>query len=167
MPKYQCLSCGKRFDPEKNDICPRCGAAVAPSVTTRIERKQTAQRMRAEGQFHYDEHCHEDDPWKGSYGAETHRAAVRAHEAELRAGYAAHRPADDRKRVSAAAMSGASGAQSWKRQSSSSFRPREHPLLLAVITFLAPALLFLVYLIVGFLVKFLTALGGSFGPAFP
>ena len=95
MIRYKCPSCGKYFDPEKNEICPRCGAAVAPSVMTRIERKQTAQRLRAEGKFNYDEHCHEDDAWAQSYGAGTHRAAVRSHEASLRAGYAAHPSADN------------------------------------------------------------------------
>ena len=95
MRNYKCASCGKLFDPEKNEICPRCGTAVAPSVLTRIERKRTAQRLRAEGKLNYDEHCHEDDAWKGSYGASTHRAAVRSHEASLRDNYASHKPADN------------------------------------------------------------------------
>lgn len=91
---YRCPTCGKSFDAERNEICPACGAAVAPSVLTRIERKHTAARLRAEGMTHYDEHCHEDDAWKGSYGAQAHRAAVKSHEAELRAGYRAHSGAD-------------------------------------------------------------------------
>lgn len=90
MPIYRCITCGKTFDPERNEICPSCGAAVAPSVLTRVERKQTAARLRAEGMYDYDDHCHEDDAWKGSYGAQTHKAAVRTHEANLRAGYNAH-----------------------------------------------------------------------------
>ena len=69
MRNYKCASCGKNFDPEKEDICPACGAAVAPSVMTRIERKRTAQRMRAEGKFNYDDHCHEDDSWKNRIAA--------------------------------------------------------------------------------------------------
>ncbi len=96
MPRYRCASCGKLFDPSKNELCPKCGAAVAPSVLTRIERKTTAERLRAEGMRDYDDHCHEDDGWKSnSYGAESRRAALQAHEAEMRASYAAHRPADE------------------------------------------------------------------------
>ena len=90
MPSYRCLTCGKTFDPERNEICPSCGDAVAPSVLTRVERKQTAARLRAEGMYDYDDHCHEDDAWKNSYGAEAHKAAVQTHEANLRAGYSAH-----------------------------------------------------------------------------
>ena len=94
MRNYRCATCGKLFDPEKNEICPACGTAVAPSALTRVERKQTAARLRAEGMTHYDDHCHEDDAWKGSYGAQTHRSAVRSHEQELRANYNAHSGAD-------------------------------------------------------------------------
>lgn len=94
MRGYPCQSCGRVFDPEKSDICPACGAAVSPSVLTRIERKKTARWLRAEGQTHYDEHCHEDDSWAGSYGAENHRAAVQSHESALRSNYAAHTPVD-------------------------------------------------------------------------
>ena len=90
MPSNRCLTCGKTFDPEKREICPACGAAVAPSVLTRVERKQTAARLRAEGMYDYDDHCHEDDAWKGSYGSQVHKTAVQAHEANLRAGYNAH-----------------------------------------------------------------------------
>lgn len=100
MRLYQCASCGKRFDPEKNEICPRCGAAVAPSVLTRMERKQTAQRLRADGKLNNDDHCHEDDSWTDSYGASTHLAAVKSHEATLRAGYASHQAADNPTRLS-------------------------------------------------------------------
>ncbi len=90
MLRYRCTNCGKYFNPEKTEICPACGTAAAPSVLTRIERKQTAARLRAEGMTHYDDHCHEDDAWRGSYGAQAHRAAVQSHEANLRAGYRAH-----------------------------------------------------------------------------
>ena len=90
MPRYCCMTCGKYFDPEKIEICPTCGAAAAPSVMTRVERKQTAARLRAEGMYDYDDHCHEDDAWKGSYGSQVHKTAVQAHEANLRAGYNAH-----------------------------------------------------------------------------
>lgn len=100
MKNYRCATCGKLFDPEKSEICPSCGAAVAPSVLTRIERKQTAVRLRAEGKLNYDDHCHEDDAWVGSAAAQNHRAAVRSHEATLRAGYAAHTPADNPTRLS-------------------------------------------------------------------
>lgn len=100
MMKYKCPSCGKVFNPEKDEICPKCGEAAAPSVMTRLERRRAAQWLRAEGNHHYDEHCHDDDAWKQSYGADTHRAAVRSHEAELRAGYAAHKPVDNPTRLS-------------------------------------------------------------------
>ena len=90
MPSYRCVNCGKIFDPERYEICPGCGDAVAPSVLTRVERKRTAARLRAEGMYDYDDHCHEDDAWKGSYGSQAHRVAVQSHEAELRAGYNAH-----------------------------------------------------------------------------
>ena len=98
--RYQCASCGKRFDIEKNDFCPSCGTAVPPSVLTRRERKETAERLRAEGKLNYDDHCHEDDAWHDSYGASTHRAAVRSHEAQLRANYSAHQSADNPTRLS-------------------------------------------------------------------
>ena len=104
--RYQCASCGKYFNPEKDEICPKCGAAAAPSVMTRIERRRTAERLRAEGKFDYDDHCHEDDSWAGSYGASAHRAAVRSHEAQLRADYSAHRPADNPTRLSNANAAG-------------------------------------------------------------
>ena len=93
--RYKCPTCGKVYNPEKDEICPRCGDAAAPSVLTRIERKRTAQRLRAEGKFDYDEHCHEDDAWRQSYGSSTHRTAVQSHEASLRAGYASHKPVDN------------------------------------------------------------------------
>lgn len=95
MQGYKCASCGKVFDPSRKEFCPGCGTAVAPSVLTRIERKKTAQRLRAEGMRDYADNCHEDDAWSDSYGASTHRAAVRSHETNLRATYAAHRPADE------------------------------------------------------------------------
>ncbi|MBQ1371906.1 MAG: hypothetical protein IIY70_03145 [Oscillospiraceae bacterium] len=96
MPWYKCATCGKLFNPAKTELCPKCGDAVAPSVLTRMERRETAARLRTEGMYDYDEHCHEDDGWKSnSYGAESHRVAVQAHEADLRASYAAHRPADE------------------------------------------------------------------------
>ena len=98
--RYQCASCGKRFDIEKNDFCPSCGTAVPPSVLTRRERKETAERLRAEGKLNYDDHCHEDDAWHDSYGAGKHRAAVRSHEAQLRANYSAHQAADNPIRLS-------------------------------------------------------------------
>ena len=98
--RYQCASCGKRFDIGKDDFCPSCGTAVPPSVLTRRERKETAERLRAEGKLNYDDHCHEDDAWHDSYGASTHRAAVRSHEAQLRANYSAHQPADNPTRLS-------------------------------------------------------------------
>ena len=98
--RYQCASCGKRFDIGKDDFCPSCGTAVPPSVLTRGERKETAERLRAEGKLNYDDHCHEDDAWHDSYGASTHRAAVRSHEAQLRANYSAHQPADNPTRLS-------------------------------------------------------------------
>jgi hypothetical protein len=94
MPIYCCQTCGKRIDPDKEEICPACGTAVAPSVLTRVERKRTAARLRAEGMTHYDDHCHDEDSWRGSYGAQAHRAAVRSHEENLRAGYRAHSTAD-------------------------------------------------------------------------
>ena len=100
MLKYKCASCGKVFYPEKDEVCPRCGDAAAPSVLTRIERKQAAQWLRSEGNHHYDEHCHDDDAWNRSYGADAHRAAVRSHEASLRANYAAHQPVDNPTQVS-------------------------------------------------------------------
>ena len=98
--RYQCASCGKRFDIGKDDFCPSCGTAVPPSVLTRRERKETAERLRAEGKLNYDDHCHEDDAWHDSYGASTHRAAVRSHEAQLRANYSAHQSADNPTRLS-------------------------------------------------------------------
>ena len=92
MRGYRCESCGKTFDPEKEDLCPRCGATVRPSVLTGIQRKKNAAWLRSEGKF-ADPGCHEDDAWSASYGAQTHRAAVHAHEAELRAANVAHNQA--------------------------------------------------------------------------
>lgn len=89
MRGYHCESCGKAFDPEKDELCPRCGATVRPSVLTGIQRKKNAAWLRSEGKY-ADPGCHEDDAWSGSYGARTHRAAVHAHEAELRAANVAH-----------------------------------------------------------------------------
>lgn len=92
MRGYRCESCGKTFNPEKEDLCPRCGATVRPSVLTGIQRKKNAAWLRSEGKF-ADPGCHEDDAWSASYGAQTHRAAVHAHEAELRAANVAHNQA--------------------------------------------------------------------------
>ncbi len=78
MPVYRCAVCGKTFDPEKNEICPRCGTIVAPSVLTQIERKQTAARLRADAMENDDTHCHEDDAWHGSRAAQLHRARAAA-----------------------------------------------------------------------------------------
>lgn len=94
MRGYRCESCGKTFNPEKEDLCPRCGATVRPSVLTGIQRKKNAAWLRSEGKF-ADPGCHEDDAWSASYGARTHRAAVHAHEAELRAANVAHNQATD------------------------------------------------------------------------
>ena len=113
MLRYKCPTCGKIYYPEKDEICPKCGDAAAPSVLTRIERKRTAERLRAEGKYHFDEHCHEDDAWRQSYGAGVHRAAVRSHEAALRANYAAHNAADNPTRVSNA-NSARTGANTGK-----------------------------------------------------
>ncbi|MBR3076900.1 MAG: hypothetical protein IKH07_03155 [Oscillospiraceae bacterium] len=168
MRKYRCEYCGKSFDPEKDCLCPGCGAAVPPSLMTRIERKETAVRLRAEGKLNYDDHCHEDDSWHESYGAQTHRAAVRQHEAELRSKYAAHKPADAPKREKPVTSGGGGPApQSWKRQSGFQFRLRDHAKLTALLLFLAPALLLFLYLIISFFVQFLAGLGGSFGHSFP
>ena len=100
MITYKCPSCGKLYNPEKNEICPKCGDATAPSVMTQIERRRIAQWLRTEGSHSYDQHCHDDDAWANSYGAAVHRAAVRSHEASLRAGYAAHRAVDNPTRLS-------------------------------------------------------------------
>ncbi len=111
MRGYRCESCGKTFDPEKEDLCPRCGATVRPSVLTGIQRKQNAAWLRSEGK-HADPGCHEDDAWSASYGAQTHRAAVRAHEAELRAANVAHN------RATNAPVRQQSGTQTRKKSSS-------------------------------------------------
>lgn len=85
MPSYRCITCGKTFDPEKDEICPRCGTIVAPSVLAQIERKQTAARLRREAKENADPHCHEDDAWRGSSAAEAHRAQTAAwHESAAR-----------------------------------------------------------------------------------
>ena len=68
-------------------------------------RGAAAARLRAEGMYDYDEHCHEDDAWKNSYGAQTHKAAVQTHEANLRAGYNAHSAYDVTNRGTNAAYS--------------------------------------------------------------
>ena len=94
MPSFKCGNCGKVYDPEIDGFCPKCFTATPPSVISRVERKQTAARLRAEGMTHYDDHCHEDDAWKNSYGAAAHRVAVQSHEASLRAGYRAHNDTD-------------------------------------------------------------------------
>lgn len=78
MPRYRCATCGKVFDPEKSEICPKCGTIVAPSVLTQIERKQTAARLRADARDNSDAHCHEDDAWLGSSAAQAHRAKTAA-----------------------------------------------------------------------------------------
>lgn len=151
MINYCCQTCGKRFDPEKEEICPCCGAAAAPSVLTRIERKQTAARLRAEGMTHYDDHCHEDDAWKGSYGAQAHRAAVRSHEADLRAGYRAHDAADVTVRGAASAL------QAEKSQKSRS-NPNRRPMgmLMLLIIFLLPLLLMILGSIFSAIIRLLS-----------
>ena len=192
MRNYRCISCGKLFDPEKEEICPACGAAVAPSVLTRIERKRTAARLRAEGNTHFDERCHEDDGWSSnSYGAQSRRAAVRAHEAELRAGYAAHSSADHPTRVSNAnpkpssgsnpsrvsnanagqsagsyaasrQSAGASAAPARKRKKTLGDRVHQNPALLLLILLLPLALAFAT----GFIRSFLAWLEGFAGIGF-
>ena len=177
MPIYRCPQCGKSFNPEKLEICPRCGGAVAPSVMTRVERKQTAERLRAEGKMNYDEHCHEDDAWKDSYGASTHRAAVRAHESTIRAGYRAHSPADNPNanptRVSNAnptRVSNANPAQTNARSSNKNMGPLEkllqkHPAMILLV-FLIPFFLFILINVLSGIVRFLSSLVGS-GSFFP
>lgn len=162
MRGYRCPSCGKLFDPEKDEICPACGAAVAPSVMTRIERKRTAQRMRAEGKYNYDEHCHEDDTWKGSYAAQTHREAVHAHEANLRAGYAAHSAADNR---SNASNTRTAARTTRSRKQSKKFRDviQEKPILLVLLIILIPLGFFLVSRILFGILEWITQLGQSIG----
>lgn len=159
MRNYRCISCGKLFDPEQFEICPKCGAAVAPSVMTRLERKHTAQRLRAEGKTNYDEHCHEDDAWKGSYGAGAHRLAVRAHESNLREGYAAHSPADNPNanpsRVSNANPNRASGAGAAGQNGAQTSRQNK----LAELLQKHPALVFLIFLIPFFFALAMSILG--------
>ena len=182
MRNYRCISCGKLFDPEKEEICPACGAAVAPSVLTRIERKRTAARLRAEGNTHFDERCHEDDGWSSnSYGAQSRQAAVRAHEAELRAGYAAHSSADHPTRVSnanpkpssgsnpsrvsnanAGQSAGASAAPARKRKKTLGDRVHQNPALLLLILLLPLALAFAA----GFIRSLLAWLEGFAGIGF-
>ena len=166
MRNYRCISCGKLFDPEKEEIGPACGAAVAPSVLPRIERKRTAARLRAEGNTHFDERCHEDDGWSSnSYGAQSRRAAVRAHEAELRAGYAAHSSADHPTRVSnanAGQSAGASAAPARKRKKTLGDRVHQNPALLLLILLLPLALAFAT----GFIRSFLAWLEGFAGIGF-
>lgn len=178
MRNYRCISCGKLFDPEKEEICPACGAAVAPSVLTRIERKRTAARLRAEGNTHFDERCHEDDGWSSnSYGAQSRQAAVRAHEAELRAGYAAHSSADHPTRVSNAnpkpssgsnpsrvsnANAGQSAAPARKRKKTLGDRVHQNPALLLLILLLPLALAFAA----GFIRSLLAWLEGFAGIGF-
>ena len=135
MPSYRCITCGKIFDPEKFEICPGCGDAVAPSVLTRVERKRTAARLRAEGMYDYDDHCHEDDAWKGSYGSQVHKTAVQAHEANLRAGYNAHSAYDVTNRGAAQPVVRTTQTRS---SSKSSFR---------ISKFLLPLSILLVYIL--------------------
>lgn len=159
MLNYCCQTCGKRFDPERTEICPNCGTAAAPSVITRIERKQTAARLRAEGMTHYDDHCHEDDAWKGSYGAQSHRAAVRSHEANLRASYRAHDAADVTVRDAGPAQAEGSGRKQEKRQ-----RSRFGLILLFA---LLPALLTILGKLISSVLELLQRLLGGFGSLFP
>ena len=168
MRGYRCLSCSKVFDPEKNEICPACGAAVAPSVLTRIERKRTAVRLRAEGMTHYDDHCHEDDAWKGSYGAAAHRTAVRAHEAELRAGYAAHKASDVTTRGAEAATRGAAPAparRNAKKKKSLMEKLHDKPGRILLI-FLIPVVLRIVFGLLSALVEWVREFLGSYGEIF-
>lgn len=78
MSAYRCITCGKTFDPAKDEICPRCGTFVAPAVLTQIERQKTAARLRADALENDDPHCHEDDSWSGSRAARIHRARTAA-----------------------------------------------------------------------------------------
>ncbi len=172
MLNYRCTSCGKAFDPEKTEICPRCGAAAAPSVMTRIERKHTAERLRAEGKTNYDEHCHEDDAWKDSYGASTHRAAVRQHETALRAGYRAHNPADapnanptrvsnaNPTRVSNANPARANGTNAGKQKGLAALL-QKHPALILLV-FLIPFALSILGAVLAGIIRFLTNIGSFF-----
>ena len=85
MAYYKCAACGRSFNPERDEICPRCGTIVAPSVLAQVERKQTAARLRADALENEDTHCHEDDAWLGSYAAQAHRARTAAwHESTAR-----------------------------------------------------------------------------------
>ena len=138
MPSYRCITCGKIFDPEKNEICPACGDAVAPSVLTRVERKQTAARLRAEGMYDYDDHCHEDDAWKGSYGSR--------HEANLRAGYNAHSAYDVTNRGAAQPVAQTVRAQTTQTRSAQTASP-------AIFKFLLPLSVLLVYILLRILLN--------------
>lgn len=101
MMRYKCPTCGKAYNPERENICPRCGQATPPSVTTQIERRKIARWLRSEGSHSYDHHCHDDDAWaQSTEAAAARRAAVRSHEASLRAGYASHQAVDNPTRVS-------------------------------------------------------------------
>ena len=68
MAKFQCGSCGKKFDVSKNEICPACGAAVQPSVLIKYQRRQGAAGFLREEREGHDPKCHDDDAWTGSYG---------------------------------------------------------------------------------------------------
>ena len=155
MLSYRCPTCGKSYDAEKTEICPACGAAVAPSVLTRIERKTTAARLRAEGMTHYDDHCHEDDAWKGSYGAQTHRAAVQSHEAQLRAGYRAHSEADVTTRGNPTPVAPAARTQARKKPTP------------GIVKFLLPLSIILVYILFRILFSILAELRAFGGISFP
>ena len=162
MASYRCESCGKNFDPEKSEICPKCGASIPPSLMTRIERKKTATRMRAEGKMNYDEHCHEDDSWRGSYGAQSHRSAVREHEAELRSNYAAHRPVDHPTRVS-----NANPAQSQRKKPKSFQQKIEEKPALLLLIFLLPMAFFILSMVLSSLITWINDFAGNFGFQFP
>jgi hypothetical protein len=165
MNGYRCQSCGKAFDPEKTEICPACGAAAAPSVMTRIERKRTAVRLRAEGMLHYDDHCHDDDAWKGSYGAQAHRSAVQAHEANIRANYRAHDAADVTTRDAKPAP------RSKKQENKLAKLLQTRPILIALLFFLIPLICILLGSILSAVIRLVESLadsfGGSFGSFFP
>lgn len=75
MKNYRCPSCGKRYDPAKEDLCPYCGDPPAPGILSSIERERSEFRHREEIRRDSDPHCHEDDAWTGSYGARVHEHA--------------------------------------------------------------------------------------------
>lgn len=48
MSYFRCPQCGRRFDAEREELCPRCGEAIPPGLRLRVERRQYDANLRTD-----------------------------------------------------------------------------------------------------------------------